>query len=135
MFAPHKSFAGTYHQVHVESAVGDASPHRLVGMLYDGALGAIAAARGDLARGDAPAKGARIGRAVRIIEEGLRGGLDKSAGGHLAANLDLLYTYIVQRLTHANLRNDDGALRECTDLLTPLRDAWVAMKVPAAAAA
>lgn len=134
MFAPHKSFAGTYQQVHVESAVSDASPHRLVGMLYDGALGAIAAARGEMARGDATAKGARIGRAVRIIEEGLRGGLDKSAGGHLAANLDLLYTYIVQRLTQANLRNDDEALRECTNLLTPLRDAWVEMKVPAAAA-
>lgn len=134
MFAPHKSFAGTYHQVHVESALTDASPHRLVGMLFDGALGAIATARGDLARGDATAKGARIGRAVRIIEEGLRGGLDKSAGGHLAANLDLLYGYLVQRLTHANLRNDDAALRECVDLLTPLRDAWTSMKVPAPAA-
>ena len=27
-------------------------------------------------------------------------------------------------LTHANLRNDDAALRECAELLTPLRDAW-----------
>lgn len=134
MFAPHKSFAGTYQRVHVETSVTDASPHRLVGMLFDGALGAISAARGDLARGDLAGKGARIGRAVRIVEEGLRGGLDHAAGGSVAANLDPLYAYIVKRLTHANLYNDDAALGECAELLGPLRDAWAAMAVPAARA-
>lgn len=134
MFSPHKSFAGTYHRVHVETGVETASPHKLVGMLFDGALAAIAAARGALARGDLAAKGAQIGRAARIVEEGLRGGLDKTAGGALADNLDQLYAYLVQRLTHANLRNDDAALRECADLLAPLRDAWLSMNLPAARA-
>lgn len=134
MFAPHKSFAGTYQRVHVETSVTDASPHRLVGMLFDGALDAISAARGDLARGDLASKGSRIGRAVRIVEEGLRGGLDHQAGGSVAANLDPLYAYIVKRLTHANLYNDDAALSECAELLGPLRDAWAAMNVPSAGA-
>lgn len=134
MFSPHKSFAGTYHRVHVETGVEAASPHRLVAMLFDGALSAIATARGALARGDLATKGAQVGRAVRILEEGLRGGLDKTAGGPLAAQLDQLYAYLVQRLTQANLRNDDAALRECAELLEPLRDAWKAMNPPAAGA-
>jgi flagellar protein FliS len=104
--------------------VGDASPHRLVKMLFDGAIDAVAQARGALARGDHATKGERCARAVRILEEGLRGGLDRRAGGELAANLDGLYGYIVQRLTHANLHHDDAALTECVELLTPLRDAW-----------
>lgn len=131
MFAPHKSFAGTYQRVQVESGVDNASPHRLVGLLFDGAIDAIAQARGELSRGNLAAKGQRIGKAVRIIEEGLRGGLDRRAGGELAANLDGLYAYLVQRLTQANLHDDDAALRECAELLAPVREAWQAMNVPA----
>lgn len=131
MFAPHKTFACTYQRVQVESSVTDASPHRLVGMLFDGVMDAIAQARGALSRGDEAARGERIGRAVRILEEGLRGGLDRQAGGALAGNLDALYAYVVQRLTHANLHRDDAALRECTELLTPLRDAWQQISPPA----
>lgn len=134
MFAPHRTFAGTYQRVHVESVVGDASPHRLVKMLFDGAIDAVAQARGALARGDLATKGERCARAVRILEEGLRGGLDRSAGGELAANLDGLYGYIVQRLTHANLHHDDAALNECVELLTPLRDAWQSIDPMAARA-
>lgn len=132
MFSPHKSFAGTYQRVHVETGIETASPHRLVGMLFDGALDAIAAARGALTRGDLALKGSKIGHAARIVDEGLRGGLDRTAGGALAHQLDQLYGYIGQRLTHANLHNDDAALRECADLLGPLREAWQTMKPPAA---
>ena len=134
MFSPHKSFAGVYHKVHVETGVETADPHRLVGMLFDGALAAISAARGALGRGDLATKGTQIGKAVRIVEEGLRGGLDRRAGGELAVNLDGLYAYLVKRLTQANLANEDGALRECAELLGPLRDAWMAMNLQAARA-
>jgi len=44
-----------------------------------------------------------------------------------------LYAYIALRLTHANLRNDEAALEECTRLIEPVRTAWaqIADKVPA----
>lgn len=124
MFSPHKSFAGTYSQVQVQTGIEAADGRKLVGMLYDGALEAISTARGALARGDMATKGQKIGKAARIVEEGLRGGLDLARGGELAVNLDRLYRYIGQRLTEANLRNDDRALDECVRLLAPLRDAW-----------
>jgi flagellar protein FliS len=132
MFSPHKSFAGTYSQVAVQTGVESADGRKLVGMLYDGALEAISKARGALGRGDVAVKGQQIGKAVRIVEEGLRGGLDLARGGELAANLDGLYRYVARRLTEANLRNDDRALDECARLLAPLRDAW--SELPAAQA-
>jgi len=43
-------------------------------------------------------------------------------------NLRDLYTYVSLRLTQANLRNDSGALDECTQLIQTVRDAWVSIK-------
>ncbi|MCW7540539.1 flagellar export chaperone FliS [Aquabacterium sp. A7-Y] len=130
MFAPFRSQASAYGRVQVETTVSGADPHTLVVMLFDGALSSIAAARGALQRQDVEAKGKNIGRAVRIVEEGLRGGLNRPAGGELAENLNSLYSYINARLTHANLKNDEAALQECHDLLTGLRDAWTQMQAP-----
>jgi flagellar protein FliS len=89
-----------------------------------------------MAAGSVPVKGAEIGRAVRIVDEGLRAGLDLRAGGTLARDLQALYDYVTVRLTQANLRNDVTALDECTALLQPLREAWtsIAPQVGAAAA-
>ncbi|WP_409658243.1 flagellar export chaperone FliS [Caldimonas sp.] len=128
MFAPFRSQATAYGHVQVETGVAAADPHKLVEMLYDGALDAMARARGALARGDVEAKGAAIGQAVRIIEEGLRSALNKKDGGAVAESLDMLYLYLTTRLTYANLHNDDAALQECVRLLAPVRDAWVTMK-------
>jgi flagellar protein FliS len=115
----------TYTDVGVQGAAanGDAG-HALIGMLFDGALGAIARARGALQAGDIAAKSRAIAQALGIVGEGLHASLDIAAGGALAADLDQLYIYIELRLTHANLRNDDAALEECMNLLRPLQDGW-----------
>lgn len=131
--APMMAASNLYRQVGISSAMGDASPHRLVAMLFDGLLESIVQARGALADGDIERKGREIGRAVRIVEEGLRGGLDLTAGGGLAAQLRDLYAYTSARLTHANLRNDEAALRECQALIQPLRDAWASIEPRGAA--
>ena len=73
------------------------------------------------------AKGLAIGRAVRIVEEGLRAGLNLRAGGTLARDLDELYSYLAMRLTLANVRNDEAALDECQRLVLPLQQAWLAI--------
>jgi flagellar protein FliS len=116
--------AGAYHRIGIETDVGGASPHQLVSLLFDGCIDAIVQARGALEQGDPKAKGQAIGRAVRIVEEGLRAGLDHEAGGALAADLGALYGYVALRLTRANLHNDDAALAECLRLMQPLREAW-----------
>jgi flagellar protein FliS len=127
---------GLYRQVGVESQLaGGATPHRLVAMLFEGFMEQVAIARGALRDGQAVVKGQAIGRAVRIVEEGLRAGLDLRAGGSLARDLNDLYSYLSLRLTHANLRNDEAALDECQRLMLPLQQAWSAIGSPGAATA
>jgi flagellar secretion chaperone FliS len=119
--------AGAYHQVHLATGVAGATPHGLIVMLFDGLMGAIAEARGAMRNRDIPAKGRAIGRAVRIVDEGLSAALDLDAGGPLAADLRNLYAYINLRLTQANLNTDESALDECTRLIEPLRSGWLAI--------
>ncbi len=115
--------ASAYKRVAVETSVETADPHHLVHMLFDALLQSMMRARGALERGDVAEKGAHIGKAVRIIEEGLKAGLDP-AGGEMAQNLGALYAYSVRRLTEANLRNDMAALAEVTALIEPVAQAW-----------
>ena len=125
--------ASAYRKMDVASVVDSASPHQLVSMLFDGALGAIAEARGAIRSRNIAVKGKAITRAVGIVGEGLRGSLNMDDGGALAGDLDALYRYITLRLTHANLKNDEAALEECTGLIESLRAGWVqiADRVPA----
>jgi flagellar protein FliS len=121
-----------YQQVSVETRLTGATPHQLVAMLFDGWMEAVAQARGAMRNGELAGKGHAIGRAVRIIDEGLRAGLDLQAGGTLARDLHELYGYLTMRLTTANLHNDEAALDECQRLMRPLQEAWAAIapKVP-----
>ena len=121
--ASHRA-ASAYKRVAVETSVQGADPHTLVGLLFDALLQSIAEARGAMSRGDTVAKGASLGKAVRILEEGLKAGLNLREGGDIAANLRQLYSYSTLRLTQANLRNDDAALQECATLLKTLQQAW-----------
>lgn len=121
------SLANAYRQVGAETGVSGATPHKLVQMLFDGFQEAVAQARGALRNRMIEAKGRAISRALRIVDEGLHAGLNLSAGGKLAADLDALYTYVSLRLTHANLHNDEAALDECVALIEPIRSAWIAI--------
>lgn len=113
-----------YTRIAVESGVHAADPHKLITLLYQGALLAISNARNSILRKDIPAKGAAISKAILIIDEGLKACLDKNAGGELAHNLDGLYDYMCQRLLTANMNNDTEALDEVARLLNELKGAW-----------
>jgi flagellar protein FliS len=98
--------ANAYRRVGVETTVDTANPHQLISLLFDALGQALAGAQAALGRGDQGTKGAQILRAVRLLEEGLKAGLDDARGGELAGRLRALYDYCIARLTFANLRND-----------------------------
>ncbi len=126
----------SYQKVGVESAVTAADPHKLISMLYQGALLAIANAKNSIARKDISAKGKAISHAIAIIDDGLNASLDKNVGGELAHNLSSLYDYMGSRLLTANIKNDVAALDEVANLLTDLKSAWDGIRptaVPSAA--
>jgi flagellar protein FliS len=116
--------ASAYRRVAAETRVQGADPHQLVELLYEALLQSISRAKGALVRGDVEAKGEALGKAVRIIEEGLKAGLNLREGGEIAANLHQLYGYSVTRLIQANLRNDARALEEVAGLIEPLAESW-----------
>lgn len=116
--------ASAYKRVAVETGVQGADPHQLVGLLYDALLQAMNQARGAIERGEVETKGAALGKAVRILEEGLKAGLNLREGGELAHNLKGLYDFSVTRLTHANLRNDGAAVAQVVELIEPLAQSW-----------
>ncbi len=119
-------FAKQYNSMAVKSVVEDGSPHRLVQMLFDGALGKIAVAKGHMDRGEIAEKGRHISWAISIVE-GLRSSLDMDKGGDIASNLNDLYDYMKRRLLEANMTNDPAILDEVSSLLREIKDAWDAI--------
>jgi flagellar protein FliS len=116
----------SYSSVKVQSGVESASPHRLIQMLFEGALERIAQAKGAMQQKQYARKGELLGKAINIVG-GLQGSLNDREGGELAANLDSLYDYIVRRLTQANYENNLDYLDECGRLLGELKAAWDAI--------
>lgn len=113
-----------YNSVSLETSVLNADPHRLIAMLFEGALVSISKAKNETLQKQTADKGKSISHAIAIIGEGLNASLDKNVGGELAQNLSSLYDYMVRRLIEANLKNDTAALDEVTGLLTELQGAW-----------
>lgn len=113
----------SYAKVHYRSNVEVASPHRLVDMLFEGAIERIIQAKGAMEFGNIELKGLKINSAVSIVG-GLRESLNTDDGGELAMNLDNLYLYIQGILTTAHMKNDSTKLDEAATLLADLRGAW-----------
>jgi flagellar protein FliS len=134
MFGSSRNGANAYAKVGLETGVVAASPHKLIVMLFEGAIAALNTAETHMHAHQFEQKGRAILKAIHILEDGLRASLDMKAGGGIAANLDALYAYIVQRLLHANLHNDTEVLRQALALLSDLKTSWEAI-APAAAAA
>jgi flagellar secretion chaperone FliS len=133
MFTPVSSRAASaYKRVGAQTSVEGASPHQVICLLFEALLQSLNAARGAMARGEIEMKGQAIGKAVRILEEGLKAGLDDASGGDLATNLRGVYNYSILNLTKANLKNDASLVEEVTQLIVPVFDAWKSINTSAA---
>jgi flagellar protein FliS len=128
MFGGFGNRAAAYAKVGVETGVNTADPHKLILMLFDGALLQVRTAGIAIGSKDIPAKGTAISKAVEIIINGLKVSLDLSAGGELAQRLAALYDYMSDRLLYANLHNSQPALDEVAGLLATLREAWAEIR-------
>lgn len=116
--------AAAYQRIGTQTSVEGASPHQLICLLYEGLLGALRRAHAATMRGDIESKGKEIGKAVRILEEGLKAALNDAAGGDLATNLRGVYNYSISRLTRANIHNDAPMIQEVIELIVPVYGAW-----------
>lgn len=112
-----------YQQVSTHSGIEDASPHRLIQMLMEGALQRLAQAKGAIQRSAVNDRGEAIGKAITIVG-GLRDSLNKEVDGDLAANLDDLYDYIQRRLLAANIGSSEEIVDEVMTLMSTIKAGW-----------
>jgi flagellar protein FliS len=122
--------AAQYRTVSSHGLVADASPTRLVQIVYEQILAQLAAAQGCMQRisnnlplNDVVAKGKAISKAVRLINQ-LNATLDMERGREIADNLRSLYEYMLNRLTVANLRNDPRLIAEVIELVRKIKSGW-----------
>jgi flagellar secretion chaperone FliS len=116
----------SYQQVATQTA----PPGQLVLMLYEGVIRFLDRAIAGFQIDDPADANTMISnniiRAQDIIFE-LNVTLNMEQGGELAMTLRRLYDYMDRRLLEANLRKDEGVIREIIGRATVLRDAWSQM--------
>jgi flagellar protein FliS len=122
--------AAQYRAVSSHGLVADASPTRLVQIMYEHILAQLVTAQGCMQRisdnlplADVIAKGKAIGKAVRLINQ-LNVTLDMERGGEIAEKLRSLYEYMLSRLTVANLKNDTRIVAEVIELVRKIKSGW-----------
>ncbi|MBV1884953.1 MAG: flagellar export chaperone FliS [Gammaproteobacteria bacterium] len=113
----------SYKVVGNQTGVVDANPHRLIQMLFEGALDRLNMAKGFIEHDNIEARSIYINKAISIIG-GLQSSLNNEAGGEIADNLDSLYDYLMRRLYDANRQNSIEMVEEVLVLLKEIKSGW-----------
>ena len=116
----------SYRKVSLESEIAVASPHRVIQMMFAGALERLAQSRYAIEQGDLSNKGILIGKAIGIIN-GLNNSLNMDAGGEISHNLSVLYDFMLRRISEANLYNDVQAIDDVIEILCNIKEGWDAI--------
>ena len=113
-----------YTSVNAQTGIVDADPHRLIQMLYTGALEQIAVAKGCIQRNEIAGKGEAISKAIGIVN-GLAGSVNHEVESEgLGDRLASLYEFVNSKLTEANINSDENALDEAVPVLKELQAGW-----------
>ena len=113
----------SYRKVSIDSSIGVASPHKVIQMMFSGALERLAQGRYAIEQNNLELKGVSLGKAISIVA-GLNSSLNMEAEGDVASNLSALYDFMIRRISEANLNNDVKAIDDATDILRVIKEAW-----------
>lgn len=122
------AYAQNYRQIDLAAEVEQASPHRLVAMLFEGFLTHVAKAKLALQSNNYESKAHNVQLAMNILV-GLKGGLSEDASPELASRLFELYDYCERRLLDASARQDLAGFDEVDGLIRQVKEAWDAIGV------
>lgn len=104
--------------------VTTSNPEKILIMLYDGAINFTKIAIEKLAKGDVAGKGLYIGKTHAIVAE-LMETLNHEVGGDISRQLQRLYSYLIDELVNANVKNSPAHLENALKIMTSMRDTWV----------
>lgn len=122
--APSLRSLQAYQQHAAATRVASATPHELIAMLFDAIDEQIALAMAAMEAGQTEQRGRAVNKAIRLLQEGLREGLDLERGGDLAQRLDALYDYCAVRLAEAHTKRDRSIFEEVRQHLRGVAEAW-----------
>mgnify|MGYP001286514758 CR=1 FL=1 len=109
------------YQTYQNNAVNTASGGELTLMLYNGCIKFIKQAMKDVEANNYEAKNRNIQKAQDIIRE-LLITLDPKV--ELSKQIQLLYEFMLEQLTRANIDNNKEILEDVLELVTEFRDTW-----------
>jgi len=120
------NFAKAYSNTAVESAVSEATPHKLVELLYEGALKNLNLGKIFIQQKNYEKKAEHLNKALSIIAA-LQAGVDLDKGKDAAENFANLYRYCYEQVFKASSKNDVSLIDEVIELIKPIAEAWTAM--------
>lgn len=103
--------------------VMNASPAKLIAMLYDKAILSLKKAIAAIEAGEIEARWKANAKATEIISH-MWSTLDLEKGGEIAKNLEGLFSFMMSRLAEVDFKNDPAPALEVIELLEPLRQSW-----------
>ncbi len=122
--------AARYQTVRSHGQVADASPARLVQVVFEHILSNLATAQGCMGRiknnlplKDVTTKCKAMSKASQLIGH-LDATLDMEKGGQISTNLHNLYLYMLGRMIEANVNNDAAIVAEVSNLVRTIKNGW-----------
>jgi len=106
-----------------KTQVTTASREKVLLMLYEGAIRFTKQAHAAMLAKKIAEKGKYISKATAILSE-LMATLDFKVGGQLAADLENLYVFMIDKLIEGNITNNPDCLVQVEKLLMTLFTAW-----------
>lgn len=110
--------------VYKQNQILNATPKKLVVMLYEGAIKNLKLAERSAAEKKIEETSNALIKAQEIIQE-LMVTLDFKNGGEVAENLNQLYNYYLTELIKANRSKDPESIKNVREPLEELRDTWI----------
>ncbi|WP_374017802.1 flagellar export chaperone FliS [Paenibacillus thiaminolyticus] len=115
------SIAG--YQAYQKNKYETASPHRLILMLYSGAIKYLKQTNSALEAEDYSSAHEYNLKVQDILFE-LISSLNEREGGEMASNLKQLYLYMIDQLVQSNINKSVEPLGEIYGMLESIKDAW-----------
>jgi len=108
---------------YLQQMVETATPVQLIGLLFRRGSELMDEAEQALTEQDFERANEALTKAQKVVAE-LISSLDMEKGGEIAVNLHRLYTFVWERLLHANLRKSIEPLQDAKQIWEQLRQLW-----------
>ncbi|MCS7263877.1 MAG: flagellar export chaperone FliS [Armatimonadetes bacterium] len=108
---------------YLQQMVETSTPIQLIGLLFRLGSDLMNEAEKALSERDFEKADEALTKAQKVVAE-LISSLDTDKGGEIAVNLNRLYTFVWERLLHANLRKSVQPLQDAKEIWTQLRQLW-----------